>query len=72
MAKQFPQIEPAHRDFVEQQHIFFTASATAASRVNLSPKGLDGFRVIHEKPICYPTIPAAATRHRRISRRTGA
>jgi hypothetical protein len=53
MAKQFAHIEPAHRDFIERQHIFFTATATAGSRVNLSPKGLDGLRVIDERSVVY-------------------
>ena len=53
MAKQFPHIEPEHRDFIERQHIFFTASATGDSRVNLSPKGLDAMRVLGESRVCY-------------------
>jgi hypothetical protein len=32
--------------FIERQHLFFIASAAADGRVNLSPKGLDSFRVI--------------------------
>ena len=53
MAKQFDRIEPAHRAFIERQHIFFVASATADSRVNLSPKGLDALRVIDDHSVCY-------------------
>lgn len=53
MAKQFDRIEPAHRAFIEKQHIFFTASATASGRVNVSPKGLDALRVIDEHTVCY-------------------
>ncbi len=53
MAKQFPHIEPAHRDFILRQRIFFTASAAAGTRVNLSPKGLDALRVLDEAHVCY-------------------
>jgi hypothetical protein len=53
MAKQFDRIAPDHRRFIERQHLFFTASATADSRVNLSPKGLDALRVIDESAICW-------------------
>jgi predicted pyridoxine 5'-phosphate oxidase superfamily flavin-nucleotide-binding protein len=53
MAKQFQSIEPAHRDFIQRQHVFFTATATADSRVNLSPKGLDGLRIIDERRVVY-------------------
>lgn len=53
MAKQFSRIEPPLREFIERQHIFFTASATADSRVNLSPKGSDSFRVIGPNLVAY-------------------
>ncbi len=53
MAKQFPRIEPAHREFIARQRIFFVASAAAEGCVNLSPKGLDCFRVPGPNAVCY-------------------
>ena len=53
MAKQFPHLEPAHRDFIARQHIFFTASATASSRVNISPREASAFRVLGQDSVCY-------------------
>ena len=53
MSKMFSRIEPALRDFIERQHIFFTASAAARSRVNLSPKGSDSLRVIGPNKVAY-------------------
>jgi hypothetical protein len=53
MAKQFASIEPAHREFIGKQHIFFTASATAESRVNVSPRPTDAFRVLDEHTVFY-------------------
>src|SRR5580692_4114725 len=53
MAKMFDRIEPALREFIERQHIFFTASATADSRINLSPKGSDSLRVLGPNQVCY-------------------
>jgi hypothetical protein len=53
MAKQFPQIEPAHRDFISRQHLFFTASAAPLGRVNLSPKGLHSLRVLGPNQVAY-------------------
>ena len=41
MATQYDHIDDKQRAFIERQHVFFTASAAADSRVNLSPKGLD-------------------------------
>lgn len=53
MAKQFDRIGAQHADFIAKQHIFFTASATADSRINLSPKGLDALRVLDEHSVCW-------------------
>jgi predicted pyridoxine 5'-phosphate oxidase superfamily flavin-nucleotide-binding protein len=44
MGKQFARIEPGHRAFIEQQRIFFVASAPPKGRVNVSPKGLSSIR----------------------------
>ncbi len=53
MAQQFPSITDDHRAFIEKQRMFFTASAAATGRVNLSPKGLDGLRVLGPNQVCY-------------------
>ncbi|WP_420428964.1 pyridoxamine 5'-phosphate oxidase family protein [Kordiimonas sp.] len=39
-------ITDKHAAFIEEQPMFFTASACATGRVNLSPKGMDSFRVL--------------------------
>ena len=46
MAKQFDKIEDDHRRFIEDQHLFFTASAAPDGRVNVSPKGMDSLAVL--------------------------
>ncbi|SDE46022.1 pyridoxamine 5'-phosphate oxidase family protein [Ruegeria marina] len=56
MAKQFPQIDEAHRKFIEEQHIFFTGSAGPEGRVNISPKGMDSLRVIGPNRIVWMNI----------------
>jgi Pyridoxamine 5'-phosphate oxidase len=53
MAKQFEQIEPAHAAFIAEQHIFFTASAPATGRINISPRGADAFRVLNPNSVAY-------------------
>src|SRR3954452_24638208 len=53
MAKQFPHITDAHRDFIARQHVFFTASAAEGARVNLSPKPADAFRVLGDNAVAY-------------------
>lgn len=46
MADFFDHITDKHRAFVEDQPMFFTATACAEGRINLSPKGMDCFRVL--------------------------
>ena len=46
MASFFDSLSEKHKDFIEQQQMFFTATACASGRVNLSPKGMDSFRVL--------------------------
>jgi len=53
MAKQFQQIEDDHKRFIEDQHMFFTASAAPDGRVNVSPKGSDSLRVMDANRILW-------------------
>ena len=46
MAKQFDQLDDRLTRFIEEQKMFFVATAAADGRVNLSPKGMDSFRVL--------------------------
>ncbi len=53
MAKQFPSIEPAIDAFIRRQRVVFTGSATAASRVNISPRPTDCFRILGPNAVAY-------------------
>jgi hypothetical protein len=53
MAKFFSNLAPAHTAFIAAQKIYFVASAPRAGRVNLSPKGLDTFRVLSTSRVGY-------------------
>ncbi|BDA84020.1 pyridoxamine 5'-phosphate oxidase [Aureimonas sp. SA4125] len=53
MGKQFPAIDDKHRDFIARQKIFFTASAAPGSRINVSPRGTDAFRVLDANTVAY-------------------
>jgi hypothetical protein len=48
-------ILPHHRAFIEKQRMFFTASAplSEAGHINISPKGIDSFRVLSETQVGY-------------------
>jgi hypothetical protein len=46
MAQRFTEIKASLREFIEQQQIYFVATAAPDGRVNLSPKGMDSLRVL--------------------------
>lgn len=56
MAKQFPMLEQDHIDFIEQQKMFFVATAVESGRINLSPKGMDSFRVLNNKQVAWLNV----------------
>ena len=51
MAKQYLEISDKLQEFIENQKVFFVATATADSRINISPKGMDSLRVINKNSI---------------------
>ena len=55
MGKFHDSIKEAHKEFIKNQHIFFvsTAPLSAEGRVNLSPKGLDCFRILSDYRVGY-------------------
>ncbi|WP_461129219.1 pyridoxamine 5'-phosphate oxidase family protein [Spirosoma aerophilum] len=55
MGKFHDSIKPAHRTFIQEQHMFFvsTAPLSADGHINLSPKGLDCFRVLGDNKVGY-------------------
>jgi hypothetical protein len=56
MGKTFERIDGRLRDFIDAQHLFFTATAPLAAdgHVNVSPKGLAGsFAVLDEHTLAY-------------------
>jgi Pyridoxamine 5'-phosphate oxidase len=55
MGKFHEAILPAHLEFIKKQHMFFVCTAPLGSdgRINISPKGLDTFRVISDKRVAY-------------------
>ncbi len=56
MARQFDRIEDAHARFIQDQQMFFCASAAPDGRVNVSPKGMDSLRVIGPNRILWLNI----------------
>jgi len=53
MARQFPEITDALKEFIERQKIFFVGTADVDGRVNVSPKGSDSFRIIDKNRVVW-------------------
>ena len=48
MAKFYTHLDEHLQSFIGEQKMFFTATAPAEGRINLSPKGMDTFRCLDE------------------------
>ena len=46
-------IDDKHAAFIAKQPVFFVATAAEGARINLSPKGMDSFRVLGPKRVAY-------------------
>lgn len=53
MAKQYDALSDSLQAFIATQKVFFVATATADSRVNVSPKGMDSFRVLSNNRVIW-------------------
>lgn len=55
MAKVFDSITPELQEFIAAQNLFFVATAPLSStgHINLSPKGLDSFRILSPNRVAY-------------------
>ncbi len=60
MGKKYDLISPRHKEFIERQKIFFVATAAPQGRVNLSPKGMDTFRVVDENRVVWLSVTGSA------------
>jgi len=53
VAQFFDALDDDHREFIAKQRMFFTATAPETGRINLSPKGMDTFRVLSPHRVAY-------------------
>ena len=56
MGQRFPEISDKQKRFIENQKIFFVGTATADSRVNISPKGMDSLRVLSKNRVAWLNV----------------
>src|SRR6266851_2131756 len=53
MAQFYEALTPELREFIEAQPVFFTATAPNSGRINVSPKGMDTFRILDDRTVAY-------------------
>ena len=53
MAEFFEALDDSHVAMIARQPVFFVATAAEGARINLSPKGMDSFRVLDDRTVAY-------------------
>lgn len=56
MAQFYDSLNEKLAAFINEQHIFFVASAPDNGRINLSPKGMDTFRVLNMNQVAFMNL----------------
>lgn len=56
MGQRYSSLSESHIQFIAEQKLFFVGTATADSRVNISPKGMDSFRVLTENRVAWLNV----------------
>ena len=56
MGQQYGELSDTHVAFIARQKMFFVGTATADSRVNVSPKGMDSFRVLGKNRVAWLNV----------------
>lgn len=56
MGQQYSKITDNIKNFIESQKIFFVGTATADSKINISPKGMDSFKIINENRVAWLNV----------------
>jgi len=53
MGKNYTKINKRLTAFIQKQKLFFVATAAPDGRVNISPKGIDTFRILNEREVLW-------------------
>jgi len=56
MGQRYSEISDKLKQFIENQKLFFVGTATADSRVNISPKGMDSLRVLDKNRVVWLNV----------------
>ncbi len=60
MGQRFTELSAKHIQFIAEQRMFFVGTATADSRVNISPKGMDSFRVLGNQRVAWLNVTGSS------------
>jgi len=53
VSEKFEALTEKHIEFIKNQHLFFVGTAASEGSVNVSPKGMDSFRVINNSTVAW-------------------
>ncbi|MEZ7944061.1 MAG: pyridoxamine 5'-phosphate oxidase family protein, partial [Halioglobus sp.] len=53
MSEKFEKLDHSHKVFIQQQHLYFVGTAGAEGYVNVSPKGMDSFRILDDSTVAW-------------------
>lgn len=56
MGQQYSELSDTFQQFIEDQKVFFVGTATADSRINISPKGMDSLRVLGKDRVVWLNV----------------
>lgn len=56
MGQKFESLSATHQNFIKNQKIFFVGTATATSKVNISPKGIDTLRILDQNRVIWLNV----------------
>ncbi len=56
MGQQYSEISEKLKKFINDQKIFFVGTATADSRINISPKGMDSLRILNKNRVIWLNV----------------
>ena len=56
MAERFAKLNDKLVEFIQAQHLFFVATAGAEGFVNVSPKGMDSFRIVDSSTVTWMNL----------------
>ena len=56
MGKVYEELSEKLTEFIAEQKVFFVGTATTDSRVNISPKGMDSFRVLSRRRVVWLNV----------------